>query len=119
MTKNATHAMRLEKETNTPDWDAWRQQAQRIGWTHSTVIEADPLPVRSRAERFADADRFGLAFLSDMLAKKAVLGQGEVRLAIARGFIAAGGLESTDDIGADGPALGARQRHAGRRRKPG
>ena len=99
MTKNATHAMRLEKETNTPDWDAWHQQAQRIGWTHSTVIEADSPPVRSRAERFADADRFGLAFLSDMLARKAVLGQGEVRLAIARGFIAAGGLESVDDIG--------------------
>lgn len=98
MAKRATHAMRLDKETNTPDWESWRQQAERIGWKHSTVIEADPLPVRSRAERFADADRFGLQFLSDMLAKKAVLGQGEVRLAIARGFIAAGGLESTDDI---------------------
>ncbi|HEY1413263.1 MAG TPA: MobF family relaxase, partial [Rhodopila sp.] len=97
--KAGTHATRLDKETNTPDWDAWRQQAQRIGWTHGTVIEPQPLPVRSRAERFTDADRFGLEFLSDMLARKAVLGQGEVRLAIARGFIAAGGLESADDIG--------------------
>ena len=97
--KAGTHATRLDKETNTPDWDAWRQQAERIGWTHSTVIEADPLPVRSRAERFVDADRLGLEFLSDMLARRAVLDQGEVRLAIARGFIAAGGLESAADIG--------------------
>ena len=97
--KAGTHATRLDKETNAPDWDAWRQQAERIGWTHSTVIQVDPLYVRSRAERFADADRFGLNFLSDMLARKAVLGQGEVLLAIARGFIAAGGLENADDIG--------------------
>jgi conjugative relaxase-like TrwC/TraI family protein len=97
--KAGTHATRLDKETNTPDWDAWRQQAERIGWKHRTVIEPHPLPVQSRAERMALADRAGLEFLSEMLTKKAVLGQGEVRLAIARGFIAAGGLESTDDIG--------------------
>jgi phage/plasmid primase-like uncharacterized protein len=45
------------------------------------------------------ADRVGLEHLADMLTKRAVIGQGDARLAVARGFIAAGGLETTDDIG--------------------
>ena len=96
--KLGTHAMRQDKETNTPDMQAWREQAERIGWKHRTVIGA-PAPARARAERMDHADREGLLHLAEMLTKWAVIGQGDARVAIARGFIAAGGLESTDDIG--------------------
>jgi phage/plasmid primase-like uncharacterized protein len=91
------HAMRQDKETNTPDMQAWREQAERIGFEHDTVIGT--AVQRTRAERMDMADREGLPHLAEMLSKSAVLGQGDARVAIARGFIAAGGLDSTDDIG--------------------
>ena len=96
--KLGTHAARQDKETNTPDMQAWREQAERIGWKHRTVI-GSPVPVRTRAERMDHADREGLPHLAAMLTQRAVIGQGDARVAIARGFIAAGGLESADDIG--------------------
>jgi conjugative relaxase-like TrwC/TraI family protein len=97
--KAATHATRLDKETNTPDMQAWRDQADCIGWQHRTVIGTATL-ARTRAERMDHADREGLVHLAEMLSKRAVIGQGDARLSVARSFIAAGGLESTDDIGA-------------------
>jgi conjugative relaxase-like TrwC/TraI family protein len=97
--KTGTHAMRLDKETNTPDMQAWRAQAGRIGWTHRTVIGTAALTM-TRAERMDLADREGLVHLADMLTQRAVISQGDARVAIARGFIAAGGVENTDDIGA-------------------
>jgi phage/plasmid primase-like uncharacterized protein len=92
------HATRQDKETNTPNMQAWREQAERIGLQHKTVIGA--VPERTKAERLDLADREGLPHLAEMLTKSAVIGQGDARVAIARGFIAAGGLDSTDDIGA-------------------
>jgi conjugative relaxase-like TrwC/TraI family protein len=95
--KAGTHNTRQDKETNTPDMDAWREQAARIGWQHRSVVTGTA-PARDRAERMDHADREGLPHLADMLSKRAVIGQGEARLAAARGFIAAG-IEGTDDIG--------------------
>ena len=98
--KAGTHNTRLNKETNIPDMQAWREQADRIGFAHRSVItRATPAPSRSRAERMEEADSEGLPHLAEMLSKRAVIGQGDVRLAAARGFIAAG-IESTDDLGA-------------------
>jgi phage/plasmid primase-like uncharacterized protein len=96
--KQGTHATRQDKETNTPDMQAWREQAERIGWKHRTVI-GERAPERPRDERMDHADREGLPHLAGMLTQRAVIGQGDARVAIARGFIAAGGLDSTDDIG--------------------
>ena len=45
------HAMRQDKETNTPDMQAWREQAERIGFEHDTVIGT--AVQRTRAERIA------------------------------------------------------------------
>ncbi len=95
--KAGTHNTRQDKETNTPDMDAWREQAARIGWEHRSVVTGTA-PTRDRTERMDHADREGLPHLADMLSKRAVIGQGEARLAAARGFIAAG-IEGTDDIG--------------------
>jgi conjugative relaxase-like TrwC/TraI family protein len=97
--KAGTHATRQDKETNTPDMQAWREQAERIGWKHRTVV-GERAPDRLRAERMDLADREGLPHLAETLKQRAVVGQGDARRAIARGFIAAGGLDSTDDIGA-------------------
>jgi conjugative relaxase-like TrwC/TraI family protein len=97
--KAGTHATRQDKETNTPDLDAWRDQAGRIGWKHRTVLGTGA-QVKTRAERMDHADREGLPHLAEMLTKRAVIGQGDARLAVAKGFIAAGGLESTGDLGA-------------------
>lgn len=98
--KVGTHATRHDKETNTPDMQSWRAQAERIGWKHRSVIAAGgPAVPGSRAERMDHADRAALPHLAEMLSKRAVIGQGDARLAAARGFIAAG-IENTDDVGA-------------------
>lgn len=98
--KFGAHATREHKDTNTPDMEAWRQQAERIGYRHRSVVTHNPpVPLRPRAERMAAADKAGLPHLEDMLSKRAVIGQGDVRLAAARGFMVAG-LETTADIGA-------------------
>jgi hypothetical protein len=98
--KLETHRARRDKETNTPDLDAWRRQAERIGWRPRSAVAYGPAaPARSYAERMDAADRVGLEHLQEMLGKNAVLDQGDVRLAIARGFIAEG-LESTNDMNA-------------------
>ncbi len=96
--KAGTHATRLDKETNTPAFDAWHAQAEQIGWKHETVLDTAG-PVKTRAERLDHADREGMVHLAEMLKNRAVIGAADVRLAAARGFIAAGGSDSTDDIG--------------------
>lgn len=96
--KAGTHATRQTKKTGAPDITAWRAQAKALGWQHKTVLgpqAAQP----TRRERLDQADGAGLPHLAEMLTKRSVLGQGDARTAIARGFIAAGGLDATDDIG--------------------
>jgi phage/plasmid primase-like uncharacterized protein len=98
--KGGAHATRQGKGDDLSDMAAWRVQAARLGWKHNSVIAyAPPAPRRSEAERMAHADQVAAPLLADALSKRAVIGGGDVRLAAARGFIAAG-IESTDDIGA-------------------
>jgi len=98
--KGGAHATRQGKGDDLSDMAAWRAQAARLGWEHRSVVtQGQPAPERSRAERMAHADQVGAPLLADVLAKRAVIGGGDVRLAAARGFIAAG-IEGTDDIGA-------------------
>jgi phage/plasmid primase-like uncharacterized protein len=98
--KGGAHATRTGKGDDLSDMAAWRAQAARLGWDHRSVIAPDPPPPeRSRAERMAHADQVAAPLLSEVLGKRAVIGGGDVRLAAARGLIAAG-IESTDDVGA-------------------
>lgn len=98
--KGGAHASRQGKGDDLSDMAAWRAQAARLGWKHGSVLtQGPPTPARSRAERLAHADQVAAPLLADALAKRAVIGDGDLRLAAARGFIAAG-IESTDDIGA-------------------
>ncbi len=93
-------ATRLDKDNNTPDMQSWREQAQRIGFGQTSVItHGPPSPPHSEAERMAAADAAGLPHLAEMLSKRAVISGGDVRLAAARGFIAAG-IETTADMDA-------------------
>jgi len=98
--KGGAHATRQGKGDDLSDMAAWRAQAARLGWEHRSVVTPGlPAAERSRAERMAHADQVAAPLLADVLGKRAVIGGGDVRLAAARGFIAAG-IESTDDIGA-------------------
>ena len=98
--KLETHRSRRDKETNTPDLEGWRRQAERIGWQHRSAVAHGPAaPARSYAGRMGAAERVALGHLEQMLGRSAVLDQGDVRLAAARGFIAEG-LASTDDMDA-------------------
>lgn len=98
--KGGAHATRTGKGDDLSDMAAWRAQAVRLGWDHKSIVtQGQPTPERSRAARMAHADQVAAPLLADVLAKRAVIGGGDVRLAAARGFIAAG-IESTDDIGA-------------------
>lgn len=87
----AAKTTRMSKESNTPDFAAWREQAERINWTYKSVIPDEiPADTRTKAERMTQADEVGLRHLADMLTTRAVIGQGDARLAATRGFIAAG-----------------------------
>ncbi len=98
--KGGAHATRQGKGDDLSDMTAWRAQAVRLGWEHKTIVtQGEPAPERSRAERMAHADQVAAPLLADVLAKRAVISGGDVRLAAARGLIAAG-IESTDDVGA-------------------
>ncbi len=98
--KGGAHATRTGKGDDLSDMAAWREQATRLGWEHRSVIAAGPPPPeRNRAERMAHADQVAAGLLSEALGKRAVIGGGDVRLAAARGLIAAG-IEGTDDVGA-------------------
>lgn len=92
---------RRDKETNTPDFRAWREQAARMGYEHAGITAyGPPPPPRTEAERMAAADAAGLPHLAEMLSKDAVIGQGDARLAAARGFIAEGiGADAARDMG--------------------
>lgn len=100
--KYGAHSTRQDKETNTPDIQAWREQAARIGYEHRSVIAYGPPEApRSYSERMNAADQLGLPHLAEFLSKRAVIGQGDARLAAARGFMSpAAGFETTADIGA-------------------
>jgi phage/plasmid primase-like uncharacterized protein len=98
--KGGAHATGQGKGDDLSDMPAWRAQAARLGWEHRSVVtQGQPAPERSRAERLAHADQVAAPLLADVLAKRAVIGGGDVRLAAAWGLIAAG-IEGTDDVGA-------------------
>ena len=93
-------ATREEKISNTPNFQTWHEQAERIGFHYKTAVAyGPPALTRTYAERMEAASQVALPHLAEMLSKRAVISQGDIRLAAARGFIAAG-LETTADMGA-------------------
>lgn len=99
--KYGTRKTRRDKETNTPDIQAWREQAARINYQHRSVIAyGPPPPPRTYAERMNLASQMALPHLADMLSKRAVIGQGDIRLAAARGFMTVGLESAIGDMGA-------------------
>ncbi len=98
--KGGARASREGKADDLSDFAAWREQADQLGWAHkSAVAYGPPAPERSRDAHMAHADQVGTRLLAGELARRAVLGGGDVRLAAARGFIAAG-IDGTADIDA-------------------
>ncbi|MBB5696047.1 MobF family relaxase [Muricoccus pecuniae] len=98
--KGGAKESRRFKADDLANVEAWRTQAEAMGWTHRTAIGAGPRPApQSREERLEAGYQTALPLLSEELAKRAVVLGTDARLAAVRGLIAAG-IETTDDIGA-------------------
>jgi hypothetical protein len=95
--QSAGLAERLAKNAGKNDREIWQEQAQALGWRHSTVL-AGVAP-----ERLADEERFdrAYAFAARHLAKEfhtaAVIDQDKLRMHAARGLIQTG-LRGVEDI---------------------
>ena len=99
--KFGARSTREKKQTNTPDMQAWREQAARIGYQHQSVItHKQPANAHTYSQRMEATSEAALPHLAEMLSKHAVIGQGDIRLAAARGFMSAGIEGAISDMGA-------------------
>lgn len=77
----------------------WRRQADEIGWNHTTVItQGPPAPELTEAERILCGAEQARPILAAMFDKHAVLTGSQIRMAAAQGLMAAGAMESADDV---------------------
>ena len=96
--KGGAWASRRGKGDDLADADAWRAQAEAMGWSHRTAVArearspATPDPARVAAAREVAAELLGRE-----LERRAVVLASDVRTAAARGLIAAGAA-SADDV---------------------
>ncbi len=90
---------RLDKFDGKTDRELWHEQAERIGWEHTTVIAGEPVPELTREQRIDQATRFTIRHVEEEFATAAVLNLSVIRTWAARGLIGTG-LSGTDDIGA-------------------
>ena len=98
--REAGVAERLSKHAGKSDSELWREQAEAIGWAHTTVLD------EVRHERLSDAERFDLAYafaarhLEREFQTAAVLDHDKLRLHAARGLIGTGvsGPECIDRV---------------------
>ncbi|HWZ56340.1 MAG TPA: AAA family ATPase [Verrucomicrobiae bacterium] len=94
--KGGAKASRRSKSDDLANIEAWRQQAEAMGWKHETVITGQPQPTDDRVR---GAYETALPLMAERLQKHATLFSGEARIQAARGLIAAG-IETTADIDA-------------------
>lgn len=98
--KGGAKESRRFKADDLANAEAWKAQAEALGWQHRTAVTfGPPAPVPAREGRLEAGYQTALPLLSDELAKRAVVLGTDARLAAVRGLISAG-IETTDDIGA-------------------
>ncbi len=89
---------RRTKTDDVSDLQAWRQQAESLGWKHESVMtpgkKAPDLEPEQRMALVRDAS---LPFLEEQFSKRAVLDGTDARVAITRGLIAHG-IDSDRDV---------------------
>ena len=91
-------ASRLKKDGDKNDRELWREQADEIGWRHTTVLHEarhDQVPDQ---ERFEQAYAYAARHLAGEFHTAAVVDHDKLRMHAARGLIGAGIAGGTDDI---------------------
>jgi hypothetical protein len=91
---------RQAKRDDVGDWIAWRSQASKLGWEPKSVLRLDaPHPPLDRAVRLEHAYQVALEIFDEVLQRRAVVDEADVRVAAASGLVAAG-IEDAADIDA-------------------
>ena len=79
------------KTDDVADIEAWRRDAEALGWRPAQVSNLDrPIPLLPRAERMEIARAAAVPFLERSFAGEAVLDGSAARIAAARGLVASG-----------------------------
>ena len=96
--KGGAWASRRGKGDDLADADAWRAQAEAMGWSHRTAVAREaPSPAAPAPSRIAAAREVAAELLGRELERRAVVLASDVRTAAARGLISAGAA-SADDV---------------------
>ena len=109
---------RQVKQDDLGDWASWRRQAAELGWKPESVLQADKshsqsLGLEEREQRLAHAYEVACGMFDKVLQRRAVIDGAEMRVAAARGLVAAG-VEQAADIDAVVKAFASRGvRHDG------
>ncbi len=91
---------RLDKFDGKTDRELWREQAERIGWQHTTAITDEPAPALTREKIIDQAAQFTIRHVEEEFATAAVLNPSVIRTWAARGLIGKGraGSEYIDAV---------------------
>ena len=98
--KGRAQAGRRGKGDDLGDALAWKRQIDRLGWHHTSAVGGPPAAPMAREDLYQAAYSVGRTVLAPELAKRAVIGKGDVRLAAARGLIASRGAREAADVDA-------------------
>jgi hypothetical protein len=96
--REAAAAARLAKHGEKTDHKIWRDQAEAMGWEHSTVMEDARIAALSNEERFERAYAFAAKHLAEEFHTAAVIDHDRLRVHAARGLIGAGVAGGVKDI---------------------
>ena len=101
LAKRGASMGRKSKDARTDDlsdFGAWRKQADAIGWRHEGALGSRPSrPHMNREDRLEQAYAAALPFVERGFGRSAVVEMAEIRVAAARGLIAAG-VDGPEDI---------------------
>lgn len=98
MLRAATLATRKAKgESPADDRQSWRDRAEAIGWTHTTVLDKAKHERPEDADRLEQAYRFAARQLAREFRTAAVVDHDKLRLYAARGLIGTG-IHTASDI---------------------
>ncbi len=88
--RESATAERLAKNAGKTDRELWREQAERIGWEHTSVLDGVQHPRLTDSERFDTAYAFAARHLEAEFHTAAVLEHDRLRYHAARGLIGTG-----------------------------
>ncbi len=96
--KSGVQNPREAKTDDVSDLTAWKAMANKIGYEHRSVLRPDAISaVTDRATRLEAAYHASLPLLGKQFDRRAVLAGADIRVAAAKGLIAAG-IEKASDV---------------------